>query len=58
MKKVHFNVGTIGHGKTTLLWHSSWETTRRHYAPRDVQNEAKVLQSLLNPAKLPNGKAN
>lgn len=32
-----------------VLRHSSWETTRRHYAPGDVQKEAAVLRSLLKP---------
>jgi integrase len=30
-----------------VLRHSSWETTRRHYAPGDVQKDAGILQSLL-----------
>jgi integrase len=32
-----------------VLRHTSWETTRRHYAPGDVQKEAAVLRSLLKP---------
>jgi hypothetical protein len=27
--------------------HSSWETTRRHYAPGDVQIEAAKLRQIL-----------
>ncbi|WP_261342602.1 hypothetical protein [Caulifigura coniformis] len=27
--------------------HSSWETTRKHYAPGDIQQDAAVLQRLL-----------
>lgn len=30
-----------------VMRHSSWDTTRRHYAPGDIQNEAKVLTGLL-----------
>jgi integrase len=30
-----------------VMRHSSWETTRRHYAPGDVQREAEVLRSHL-----------
>jgi hypothetical protein len=27
--------------------HSSWETTRKHYAPGNIQNDAEVLRSVL-----------
>lgn len=27
--------------------HSSWETTRKHYAPGNVQSDAEVLRSVL-----------
>lgn len=30
-----------------MMRHSSWETTRKHYAPGDVQNDAEVLRSYL-----------
>lgn len=30
-----------------VMRHSSWETTQKHYAPGDVQNDAKVLWSSL-----------
>ncbi|GAA4445463.1 hypothetical protein GCM10023156_05050 [Novipirellula rosea] len=30
-----------------VMRHSSWETTRRHYAPGDVQKDAAVLRGLL-----------
>ena len=30
-----------------VMRHSSWETTRRHYAPGDVQNEAETLRRIL-----------
>ena len=36
-----------------VLRHSSWETTRRHYVPGDVQKEAGVLQTLLTPEATP-----
>ena len=32
-----------------VMRHSSWETTRRHYAPGDVQNDAAVLNKTLSP---------
>ncbi len=31
----------------TVMRHSSWETTRKHYAPGNVQSDAQVLQSVL-----------
>ncbi len=30
-----------------VMRHSSWDTTRRHYAPGDVQADAQLLQNLL-----------
>jgi len=33
-----------------ILRHASWETTRKHYAPGDVQQDAAVLKKLLVPA--------
>jgi len=30
-----------------VMRHSSWETTRKHYAPGDIQTDAKVLNSCL-----------
>jgi integrase len=30
-----------------VMRHSSWETTRKHYAPGNVQSDAEVLQSVL-----------
>ncbi len=38
-----------------VLRHSSWETTRRHYAPGDIQKEAAALKELLK-ADLPQEK--
>lgn len=32
-----------------VMRHSSWETTRKHYAPCDVQKDAIVLRNLLAP---------
>lgn len=32
-----------------VMRHSSWETTRKHYAPGDVQKDAAVLRGLLAP---------
>jgi integrase len=32
-----------------VMRHSSWETTRKHYAPGDVQKDAIVLRNLLVP---------
>jgi integrase len=32
-----------------VLRHASWETTRRHYAPGDVQKDAAKLRHLLSP---------
>jgi integrase len=32
---------------TNVMRHASWETTRRHYAPGDVQENAKALQKYL-----------
>jgi len=31
-----------------IMRHSSWETTRRHYAPGDIQREAEILKQVLN----------
>ena len=31
-----------------VMRHSSWETTRKHYAPGNVQSDADVLQSVLS----------
>lgn len=31
-----------------VMRHSSWETTRRHYAPGNIQRDAEVLRTLLN----------
>lgn len=33
-----------------VMRHSSWETTRKHYAPGDIQQDAAVLLSKLGPA--------
>jgi len=30
-----------------VMRHSSWETTRRHYAPGDVQSDASILRTIL-----------
>ena len=30
-----------------VMRHSSWETTRKHYAPGNIQNDAEVLASIL-----------
>ena len=30
-----------------VMRHSSWETTRKHYAPGDIQKDAEVLSSCL-----------
>lgn len=32
-----------------VMRHSSWETTRKHYAPSDIQRDAEVLHSMLGP---------
>lgn len=32
-----------------VMRHSSWETTRKHYAPGDIQRDAEVLRSMLRP---------
>lgn len=32
---------------TRVMRHSSWETTRKHYAPGDIQQEAEILRSML-----------
>lgn len=34
-----------------VMRHSSWETTRKHYAPGNVQNDAGVLRSVLTLQK-------
>ncbi len=34
-----------------VMRHSSWETTRKHYAPGDIQQDAEVLRSMLRPAE-------
>ncbi len=31
-----------------IMRHSSWETTRRHYAPGDIQRESEILKQVLN----------
>lgn len=31
-----------------VMRHSSWETTRRHYAPGDIQSDAAVLRKILD----------
>ena len=37
-----------------ILRHASWETTRRHYAPGDIQKDAGILKRLLsNPGHQP-----
>jgi len=33
-----------------VMRHSSWETTRKHYAPGDVQQDAEVLRAALGKA--------
>lgn len=33
----------------SVMRHSSWETTRRHYAPGNTQNNAQVLRDTLKP---------
>ena len=33
-----------------VMRHSSWETTRRHYAPGDVQKDADILNAVLGAA--------
>ncbi len=33
-----------------VMRHSSWETTRKHYAPGNIQSDAEVLRSMLGPA--------
>jgi integrase len=35
-----------------VMRHSSWETTRKHYAPGDVQTDAEVLNSVLSATQL------
>jgi len=32
---------------TRVMRHSSWETTRKHYAPGDIQKDAEVLKAVL-----------
>ena len=34
-----------------VMRHSSWETTRKHYAPGDVQQDAEVLRATLEAAR-------
>ena len=36
-----------------VLRHESWETTRRHYAPGDVQKDAGLLRELLGQDMYP-----
>ena len=36
-----------------MIRHASWETTRKHCAPRDVQRDAEVLKAHLTPAAIP-----
>ncbi|SFJ58376.1 Phage integrase family protein [Planctomicrobium piriforme] len=38
---------------TRVMRHSSWETTRKHYAPGDIQKDAQVLVSVLGAAAVP-----
>ena len=38
-------------GICRVMRHSSWETTRKHYAPVDIQQDAAVLQRLLGKAE-------
>lgn len=33
-----------------VMRHSSWETTRKHYAPGDIQRYAEVLRATLGTA--------
>ena len=33
-----------------VMRHSSWDTTRKHYAPGDVQQDAAVLRAVLDQA--------
>lgn len=35
-----------------VMRHSSWETTQKHYAPGDIQNDAQVLRAVLAPRDL------
>lgn len=35
-----------------VMRHSSWETTRKHYAPGDIQRDAEVLRAILAAAGL------
>ncbi|MBC8876737.1 MAG: hypothetical protein H8E44_45490 [Planctomycetes bacterium] len=35
--------------------HASWETTRKHYAPGDIQQEAGVLRDILGKVPKQNG---
>lgn len=35
-----------------ILRHSSWETTRRHYAPGDIQADAKTIASILSATNI------
>jgi len=32
-----------------VMRHASWETTRKHYAPGNIQKDAEVLRSMLGP---------
>jgi len=32
-----------------VMRHSSWETTRKHYAPGDIQKDAEALSTMLSP---------
>lgn len=36
---------------TRVLRHASWETTRRHYAPGDVQKDAEILREIARRGK-------
>ena len=31
----------------SVMRHSSWETTRKHYAPGDIQKDAEILKAKL-----------
>ena len=34
-----------------VMRHVSWETTRKHYAPGDIQKDAAVLRSIIGPVE-------
>lgn len=39
-----------------VMRHSSWETTRRHYAPGDIQKDAEMLRSALENGEKQDGR--